>query len=72
MPRRAQLEGNAANRPVGFVNAAGGDYHLAAADQGARGRGAPGLGPDLDGEERVGPPYDVGADTVAGSARSRP
>jgi PKD repeat protein len=65
-------EGNLANQAVNFINAAGGDYRLTAADKGARARGAPGLGADLDGEERVGPDYDVGADMVAGSARSRP
>ncbi|MDI6774111.1 MAG: hypothetical protein QME60_01775, partial [Verrucomicrobiota bacterium] len=55
-------EGNAANQAVSFVNAASNDYHLADADIGARCRGTVGLGTDIDGEERAGPYYDVGAD----------
>jgi outer membrane protein assembly factor BamB len=62
-------EGNAVSQIVHFVNAAAGDYHLQATDKGARGRGVPGLGADIDGEERAGPPYDVGAD-AAGRAGS--
>src|SRR4029079_18043524 len=37
-------ECNAASQKVEFINASAGDYHLAANDQGAKGRGAPGLG----------------------------
>jgi outer membrane protein assembly factor BamB/PKD repeat protein len=57
-------EGNTARQAVGFVNAAGGDYHLTAADKGARGHGGPALGLDIDGQERKGPRYDAGADSV--------
>jgi hypothetical protein len=55
-------EGNVINQTATLVNAAAGDYHLQATDKAARGRGAPGLGPDIDGEERTGPQHDVGAD----------
>jgi hypothetical protein len=58
-------EGNAVKQTVSFTDAPGGDYHLAAGDQGARGRGGPGLGPDIDGDERPGPKYDAGADSAA-------
>jgi hypothetical protein len=58
-----------------FVNAAGGDWHLAEADAGARNAGIadPGAGTfgyDLDGEARYGP-WDIGADEVPSSGRRR-
>jgi outer membrane protein assembly factor BamB/PKD repeat protein len=56
--------GNTVAQPVKFRGTPGGDFHLAPSDEGARSRGAPGLGADIDGDERVGPRYDVGADTV--------
>jgi hypothetical protein len=65
-------EGNAPNQVVNLVNIASGDYHLAAGDKGAKGRGAPGLGADIDGEDRAGPSYDVGADSVSAGAFPRP
>ncbi|MBA4388654.1 MAG: hypothetical protein C0404_11785 [Verrucomicrobia bacterium] len=60
-------EGNATNRLYSFVNAASNDLHLAATDTGARGLGSPGLGPDVDGEERFAP-YDIGADEAPDTA----
>jgi len=45
---------------VTFVNA-GNDFHLAANDTGAIGKGQPGLGADINGNLRAGPLYDVGA-----------
>jgi outer membrane protein assembly factor BamB/PKD repeat protein len=53
-------ERNAANQKV----ALGADYHLTKADKGARGRGGPALGADIDGKARKGPKYDVGADSA--------
>ncbi len=58
-------EGNKANLTVSFVDAANKDYHLAAADTGARGQGVAGLGADIDGQARLGAPYDVGADQAS-------
>jgi len=52
--------GNLANQTVTFVNA-GNDFHLAANDTGAIGKGQPGLGADINGNLRAGPLYDVGA-----------
>jgi len=53
--------GNQANTSVTFANAASHDYHLAVTDTGARAKGMPGLGADISGVARTGPPYDVGA-----------
>ena len=54
-------EGNLTNQAVSFVDQARGDYRLLDTDKGARGHGAPGLGADAAGVERLGPSYDVGA-----------
>ena len=59
-------EGNRANQAVSVIDAVNGDYHLADADSGARGLGVPGIGADIDGQERLGPAYDVGADQTSG------
>jgi PKD repeat protein len=64
-------EGNLANHAVTFVDAATGDCHLAANDTGARALGQPGLGADIDGDPRVGPYYDVGADQTSGNHAPR-
>lgn len=52
------------NSSVSFMNAAEGDFHLKQNDTMAKGKGALGLGADIDGEPRNGPTFDIGADTV--------
>ncbi len=63
--RGDRSQGNATKQSVKFLNAAGGVFHLAPDDIGARKRGAPGLGPDIDGQERTASHNDVGADWAA-------
>jgi hypothetical protein len=55
-------EGNVGNGEVLFVDPERGDYRLKAEDRVARGRGAPGLGLDIEGEKRTEYSFDVGAD----------
>ncbi|MBA4387871.1 MAG: hypothetical protein C0404_07810 [Verrucomicrobia bacterium] len=55
-------EWNRANAAFTFVDEAQDDFRLANSDIGAKGWGVPGLGVDLDGEERFGPLYDIGVD----------
>ena len=65
-------EGNQAIQTVTFVNAATNDFHLAATDTGARAKGVPGLGADINGNVRTGPSYDVGAAQSLSAPASNP
>ncbi|MBA4389246.1 MAG: hypothetical protein C0404_14830, partial [Verrucomicrobia bacterium] len=55
-------KGNHGYASILFVDEATNDLHLADSDTMARGAGMPGLGADIDGQDRTGPLYDVGAD----------
>jgi len=61
--------GNRTKQAFEFVSASTGDFHLTPKDTGASSHGGPRLGLDIDGEARMGPQHDIGADALSGNSR---